>query len=101
MGKKIKCKNCGKTFEKKTYQQKFCCPRCKQKYWDRVRPDRHKDPLYYEKYNEEHGRYYEEDDWDTYSWSYKKAERYCGCLIAEYPTWQEAVNSPEFNFVDN
>lgn len=37
----------------------------------------------------------------TYGWSYSKAERYCGCLIAEYPTWQEAVNSPEFNFVDN
>lgn len=34
----------------------------------------------------------------TYSWSYKKAERYCGCLIAEYPTWQEAVNSKEFKF---
>lgn len=33
----------------------------------------------------------------TYSWSYKKADRYCGCLIAEYPTWQEAVNSKEFN----
>lgn len=22
-------------------------------------------------------------------------------FLAEYPTWQEAVNSPEFNFVDN
>lgn len=57
---KIKCKNCGKHFEKKSYQQKFCCPRCKQKYWDRVKPDRHKDPFYYEKYNEVHGR---SNDW--------------------------------------
>lgn len=33
----------------------------------------------------------------TYSWPYIKAERYRGKLIAEYPTWQEAVNSKEFN----
>lgn len=25
----------------------------------------------------------------------------CKDLIAEYPTWQEAVNSPEFNEVEN
>lgn len=32
----------------------------------------------------------------TSRWSYKKAEKYGGELIAEYPTWQEAVNSKEF-----
>lgn len=75
---KIKCKYCGKLFEKKSYQQKFCCPRCKQKYWDKVKPDRHKDPLYYDKYNEKHGRYFfydydkyddynDNDDWGIYS----------------------------------
>lgn len=33
----------------------------------------------------------------TLGWSYSKAKRYGGELIAEYPTWQEAVNSKEFN----
>lgn len=32
----------------------------------------------------------------TLGWSYSKAKRYCGELIAEYQTWQEAVNSKEF-----
>lgn len=35
----------------------------------------------------------------TYGWSYSKAKRYGGDLIAEYPSWQEAVNSPEFNLL--
>lgn len=33
----------------------------------------------------------------TYGYSLTKFERYGGDLIAEYPTWQEAVNSKEFN----
>lgn len=32
----------------------------------------------------------------TLGWSYSKAKKYGGELIAEYPTWQEAVNSEEF-----
>lgn len=32
----------------------------------------------------------------TFGWSYSKAQRYGGELIAEYPTWQEAINSKEF-----
>lgn len=32
----------------------------------------------------------------TFGWSYSKAQRYGGELIAEYPTWQEAINSNEF-----
>lgn len=33
----------------------------------------------------------------TLGWSYSKAKRYGGELIAQYPTWQEAVNSKEFS----
>lgn len=33
----------------------------------------------------------------TLSWIYAKAQKYLLDLIAEYPTWQEAVNSKEFN----
>lgn len=32
----------------------------------------------------------------TFGWSYSKAQRYGGELIAEYSTWQEAINSKEF-----
>lgn len=32
----------------------------------------------------------------TYGWSFNKAERYVGNLIASYPSWQEAINSKEF-----
>lgn len=32
----------------------------------------------------------------TLGWSYSKAQKYLVDLITEYPTWQEAVNSPEF-----
>ena len=28
-----KCIHCGKEFEKKSYQQKFCCKTCKENYW--------------------------------------------------------------------
>lgn len=33
----------------------------------------------------------------TFGWSYSKAKRYGGELITEYPTWQEAISSKEFN----
>lgn len=32
----------------------------------------------------------------TCGWSYSKSQRYGGELIAEYPTWQETINSNEF-----
>lgn len=36
-GQTIKCPICGKSFEKKHYQQAFCCDRHKVKYWNLVR----------------------------------------------------------------
>ena len=53
------CKYCHKEFKKKSYQQVFCCPRCKQQYWDRKRPDRHSNPNYYREYN----RDYDDENW--------------------------------------
>ena len=35
VGETITCANCGKKMVKKTYQQKFCCDRCKIKYHNR------------------------------------------------------------------
>ena len=56
------CVYCKKEFIKKSYQQRFCCPRCKQRYWDKVKPNRHKDPYYYDRYNagRDYGNYKEE-----------------------------------------
>ena len=45
-----RCIHCGKEFEKKSYQQKFCCKTCKEKYWKK---ERHSNG-YYRKYNKEH-----------------------------------------------
>ena len=38
---------------KKQYSQAFCCTQCKDSFWNK-RGDRHKDPNYYSKYNQEH-----------------------------------------------
>ena len=35
VGEDIKCANCGKTFKKQTYQQKFCSDKCRVKYHNR------------------------------------------------------------------
>ena len=35
VGETITCANCGKKIIKKTYQQKFCCDNCKNKYHNR------------------------------------------------------------------
>jgi hypothetical protein len=48
----IKCLHCGKSFIKKSYQQKFCCNDCKVSYWNK-KGDRHKKG-YYHKYNKKH-----------------------------------------------
>lgn len=47
----MKCKHCNKEFEKKSYQQKFCCNNCKEAYWNKRKPNRHKDKDYYRSYN--------------------------------------------------
>lgn len=46
------CKHCGKEFAKKSYQQVFCCPECKNAYWNK-KGDRHRKG-YYRKYNKKH-----------------------------------------------
>ena len=35
VGESIKCANCGHFFTKETYQQKFCCDRCRVRYHNR------------------------------------------------------------------
>lgn len=39
VGDTIKCANalCQKSFTKKSYQQAFCCTKCKDKFWNRQR----------------------------------------------------------------
>ncbi len=49
-GTEISCAVCGKTFIKKQYSQAFCCPHCKDTYWN-AKGDRHSDPDYYRRYN--------------------------------------------------
>ena len=53
----MKCKNCHHEFAKRHPSQKFCSRKCKDDWWNRKKPDRHKDPDYYSKYNIAHGRY--------------------------------------------
>lgn len=53
VGDTIECAYCGTSFVKRQWQQAFCCPECKQKYWDR-KGDRHKDPCYYSEYDARH-----------------------------------------------
>lgn len=47
----MECKYCGEEFTPKSYQQKFCCIKHKDAYWNKKKPDRHKDKNYYRKYN--------------------------------------------------
>lgn len=53
VGETIECAYCGERFVKRQWQQAFCCPRCKQAYWDR-KGDRHKSPSYYAEYDNKH-----------------------------------------------
>ena len=57
MGETITCPICGEQFEKKTYQQAFCCTKCKDAYWNNKK-DRHKKG-YYTEYNKKHPERYE------------------------------------------
>lgn len=51
-----KCMYCNKPFSPHHPSQKFCSRRCKDRWWNKMKPDRHRDPDYYSKYNEAHGR---------------------------------------------
>lgn len=57
VGETITCPICGEQFEKKTYQQAFCCTKCKDVYWNNKK-DRHKKG-YYTEYNKKHPERYE------------------------------------------
>ena len=35
VGEAIKCAHCGEEFVKRYYQQAFCCPQCKDDYWNK------------------------------------------------------------------
>ena len=47
----MKCKGCGATVVGK----KYCNTKCKDRYWNQKSPDRHKDPQYHQKRNEQTG----------------------------------------------
>ena len=53
-GETIKCPICGEVFTKKHYAQAFCCKECKDRYWNSLKSNRHKDKKYYRKYNMSH-----------------------------------------------
>lgn len=36
VGSVITCPACGDTFIKKTYQHKFCCTECRERYWNNI-----------------------------------------------------------------
>jgi ribosomal protein L37AE/L43A len=71
VGEVVKCACCGKEFVKRYYQEAFCCPKCKDDYWN-AKGDRHKKgKSYYRQYNLEHperlsNTSYEYDDEDLY-----------------------------------
>ena len=50
------CKYCHKPFTVKHPSQRFCSRECKDRWWNRKKPDRHSDPDYYRKYNAANGR---------------------------------------------
>lgn len=52
-----KCKYCRCEFIQRHPSQKFCSRKCKDSWWNKRKPDRHKDPHYYSKYNRENGRH--------------------------------------------
>lgn len=54
VGDVVKCAHCGKEFVKCYYQEAFCCPKCKDDYWNK-KGDRHKGgKTYYKEYNYKH-----------------------------------------------
>lgn len=53
VGDTISCANCRKTMVKVQWANVFCCPACKDAYWNK-KGDRHKDDEYYKKYNMKH-----------------------------------------------
>ena len=57
VGETIVCPVCGSTFVKKSYQQAFCCGKCKDAYWNK-KGDRHKNPNYHSEYNRAHPERY-------------------------------------------
>ena len=57
VGEEIVCPICGNHFTKKSYQQAFCCTKCKDAYWNNKK-DRHKKG-YYTQYNQKHPERYE------------------------------------------
>lgn len=52
VGTEITCPVCGERFTKKQYSQAFCCPYCKDKFWN-DKGDRHS-AGYYENYDAKH-----------------------------------------------
>ena len=57
VGMEIVCPICRNHFIKKTYQQAFCCTKCKDTYWNNKK-DRHRIG-YYSEYNQKHPERYE------------------------------------------
>lgn len=57
VGEFITCPVCGEEFKKKSYQQAFCCTKCKDAYWNNKK-DRHRSG-YYTEYNRKHPERYE------------------------------------------
>lgn len=54
VGDVVKCAHCGKEFVKRYYQEVFCCPKCKDDYWNK-KGDRHKGgKSYHREYNYKH-----------------------------------------------
>lgn len=46
-GEIIECPVCHRKFVKRQYSQAFCCTNCKDKFWNRHNPDRHKYDIHY------------------------------------------------------
>lgn len=56
VGDSIICPICGTEITKKSYQQAFCCGKCKDTYWN-IKKDRHSKG-YYRRYNQAHPERY-------------------------------------------
>lgn len=57
VGSMIKCPECHTTFIKKTYNHKFCCTACKDKYHNRVNPERaNRQRKFWERVKEENSK---------------------------------------------
>ena len=53
VGESIQCAHCGKVITKTQWAQAFCCPACKDSFWNK-KGDRHKNKRYYHDYNLSH-----------------------------------------------